>query len=183
MYYKYYRYDDDDNLLKYIQEKYNLNSVNKYLFSTLVASHDNWGQRGIISDEVEKYGEIKYAGKFRNNTKIGKRTEDKIEYISKGVFNICPENSKSEGYWTEKIFQAFEAGTIPIYWGEGIPEPKIINENKYCLCNLGDIQKSISDVMNNKESYIKGPLFKDTAIEEMKQLYSDLKNSLTNLLK
>ena len=44
------------------------------------------------------------------------------------MFNICPENTNVDGYVTEKLFQAFAAGCIPIYNGGGnFLEPGIIN--------------------------------------------------------
>jgi hypothetical protein len=33
-------------------------------------------------------------------------------------FSICFENSKTDGYISEKLSDAFEAGTIPIYYGD-----------------------------------------------------------------
>ena len=81
-------------------------------------------------------------------------TIDKINYIKHSLFNICPENSSSEGYTTEKIFQAFEAGTIPLYWGYDLPEKDILNKNKYCFCNVEDIntlKQQIEDLNNSIE--------------------------------
>lgn len=44
--------------------------------------------------------------------------DDKIELLKNYKFNIAYENIKDEsGYVTEKIFDAFEAGCIPVYWG------------------------------------------------------------------
>lgn len=46
------------------------------------------------------------------------RAENKIEVLSKYKFNLCFENAKSyPGYITEKIFDSFFAGTVPVYWG------------------------------------------------------------------
>jgi hypothetical protein len=43
---------------------------------------------------------------------------DKIATIKNYRFNFCYENTKdTPGYITEKIFDCFAAGTIPIYWG------------------------------------------------------------------
>jgi hypothetical protein len=39
------------------------------------------------------------------------------EEVSKYKFNFCPENSKFNGYLTEKPLQAMIAGCIPIYLG------------------------------------------------------------------
>ena len=62
-----------------------------------------------IYNELSKYGDIKAPGIYRKNTQsIGNTQNDKINFISRGTYNICPENSLYEGYFTEKIFQAFE---------------------------------------------------------------------------
>lgn len=46
------------------------------------------------------------------------RADNKIEVLSKYKFNLCFENAKSyPGYITEKIFDSFFAGTVPVYWG------------------------------------------------------------------
>jgi hypothetical protein len=135
LYYPYYKYDANANILKYIQSRYDANAQRpKTIFATHVARHDRGGMRSQICDAVSAHGHVIYPGEFRNNTEpIGKTTEDKIAFISQSVFNICPENSASEGYCTEKIFQAFEAGTIPVYWGVDLPEPGLINPDAYCF--------------------------------------------------
>ena len=116
IYYKYYKYNENDNVLTYIENKYKQNKINKKTFCSLVCRHDRDGQRTKIINSISKYGNIQYGGIFKNNVgNIGGLVEDKINFISKSIFNICPENSIFEGYNTEKIFQAFEAGTIPLY--------------------------------------------------------------------
>ena len=131
MYYHYYKYNENDNILMYIQNKYNENiKKQKSIFGTIIARHDRGGQRTKICNELSKYGDIKAPGTYRKNTQsIGNTHNDKINYISKGTYNVCPENSAYEGYFTEKIFQAFEGGTIPLYWAVDLPEPEIINKN------------------------------------------------------
>jgi len=44
-------------------------------------------------------------------------TQNKYETLSKYHFSLCFENMKMSGYVTEKIFDCFYAGTIPIYMG------------------------------------------------------------------
>jgi hypothetical protein len=44
-------------------------------------------------------------------------TAEKAEVLSGYTFAVCFENSILEGWITEKIFDCFYAGTIPIYWG------------------------------------------------------------------
>lgn len=43
---------------------------------------------------------------------------DKLKTMSNYRFNLCYENAEGlEGYVTEKIFDAFHSGCVPIYWG------------------------------------------------------------------
>ncbi len=48
----------------------------------------------------------------------GGMIKDKIPVMSQYKFALCYENRKEiNGYITEKIFDCFTAGTVPIYWG------------------------------------------------------------------
>ncbi len=44
-------------------------------------------------------------------------TDDKIATLGKYRFAICYENQILKGWITEKIFDCFRAGTVPVYWG------------------------------------------------------------------
>ena len=184
IYYNYYKYNENDNILTYIQNKYTENIKKpKDIFGSIIARHDRGGQRASICNETSKYGVIKSPGTYRKNARsIGNTPNDKINYISRGTYNICPENSAYEGYFTEKIFQAFEGGTIPLYWAADLPEPEIINKNKYCFCNINnkeELEKSIYNVCNNPTQYIEGELFTKNAGEKIQLFYSTL---LENIL-
>lgn len=44
--------------------------------------------------------------------------DNKLETLSKYKFSLCYENNYgAKGYITEKIFDNFHVGTVPIYWG------------------------------------------------------------------
>jgi len=44
--------------------------------------------------------------------------DDKLHTLKKYRFSICYENMRDvKGYITEKIFDSFAVGTVPIYWG------------------------------------------------------------------
>jgi hypothetical protein len=179
MYYHYYKYNENDNILTYIQNKYNENiKKQKDIFGTIIARHDRGGQRTLIFNELSKYGNIKAPGTYRKNTQsIGNTHNDKINYISRGTYNICPENSVYEGYFTEKIFQAFEGGTIPLYWAVDLPEVEIINKNKYCFCDINNkeiLEQSIENVTNSPNQYIDGELFTKNAGKQIQLFYSIL---------
>jgi hypothetical protein len=171
LYYPYYTYDANSNILKYIQTRYNMNiKKHKTMFATHVARHDRGGLRSQLCDAVSAYGPVIYPGEFRNNIRpIGKTTEDKINFISRSIFNICPENSTYEGYCTEKIFQAFEAGTVPVYWGVDLPERGLINADKYCFGP--DIHRPVIN--------IEGPIFTEDGPKIIQGYY----DTLTNVIK
>lgn len=188
MYYPYYIYNENDNILTYIQNKYNDNIHRKKdIFCTIIARHDRGGQREKICNELSKHGDIKAPGIYRNNTpSIGHTCLDKINYISRSVYNICPENSTYKGYFTEKIFHAFEGGTIPLYWAVDLPEPEIINKNKYCFCDINnkeELEKSIYNVCNNPTQYINGELFTKDAVEKIQSFYSTLLDNILMCLR
>jgi alpha(1,3/1,4) fucosyltransferase len=67
-------------------------------------------------------GNINSAGPHFNNTGyIIPRGDDgvrqKMEFLGKHKFTVAMENSQYPGYVTEKILEAWLAGTVPIYWG------------------------------------------------------------------
>lgn len=100
--------------------------------AVLLASHDDYGTRERICRDVEKIFPITYAGTWRNNSTDlwDKYADDKQLYLKNFRFNICPENVDANGYCTEKIFDAFSAGTIPIYHGDmNNPENGLINRD------------------------------------------------------
>ena len=58
------------------------------------------------------------AGVFNQIQKINPlEIDDKLETLSRMKFSICFENFRFPGYITEKIFDCFFTGTIPIYLG------------------------------------------------------------------
>jgi hypothetical protein len=188
IYYPFYNFNDkENNIISFIENKY-YNNIRKYktLFGTLISNHDRGGQRIKIYNILSNYYNIYCAGDFNNNTKkIGQTQKEKIDYISNSIYNICPENSIYEGYVTEKIFQAFEAGTIPLYWGHDLPEKDILNKNKYCFCNINDniiLKQQIHDVVFNKNKYIEGFIFNDNAKNVIETYYNDLINEIKNYL-
>ena len=83
----------------------------------------------------------------------------KYQALSNYKYSICFENSVINGYITEKIFDCFYAGTVPIYYGA----PDI---NKYinpkAFINFKDFS-SIQDL----ESYIEN--LSDSDYEEYKK--------------
>jgi alpha(1,3/1,4) fucosyltransferase len=189
IYYDYYNMNNkNDNIITYIENEYNKNiKIEKTILGSLVSNHDKGGQRIILLKELEKYGKVLCPSHFNNNcNKILPDNKSKINFIKQTKCNICPENSADEGYFTEKIFQAFEGGNIPIYWAIDEPEKDILNKNKYCFIkNINDkeeVEKKIKDVIENPVKYLDGYLFKENAYEIVAKYYNDLINRIIYLL-
>ncbi len=63
-------------------------------------------------------------------------SSSKSETLSQYTFAVCYENMILKGWVTEKIFDCFFAGTIPIYWGapditDYVPENCFIDKRKF----------------------------------------------------
>jgi alpha(1,3/1,4) fucosyltransferase len=186
MYYKFYNYKPEHNIIDYIETKYKKNIKKEYktVFTTLIARHDRGGQRTKIYNEIvnNNYGIVMCPSNLKKNTNsIGNTTEDKINYISKSIYNICPENSTFEGYFTEKLIQAFEGGTIPFYWAIDLPEKGLINENKYCYCDIDNpikLKENIKNAIENPNYYLEGNVFTDNAPDIISNYYNTLINNI-----
>ena len=63
----------------------------------------------------------KFLGQNKFPSYCGK-VDSKFETLSNAKFSICYENAKDiTGYITEKIFDCFFAGCVPVYWGISNP--------------------------------------------------------------
>lgn len=129
-------------------------------FCSIVASHDWNGIRSEIMDGLSAIEKIHSAGNFRKNTNaLDLNGNNKHTFIRDYKFNICPENSNAEGYVTEKIFQAIDAGCIPIYWGaNNNPEYDILNQDAILFWNQAqDNSKTIRfirELLVDEKKYI-----------------------------
>ncbi|ULO02443.1 glycosyltransferase, family 10 [Campylobacter sp. RM5004] len=130
----------------------------------IVTSPSNFSPRDEFFKKLCNYKKVDSGGRHLNNIRgyIGDRyndfTKSKIEWLKNYKFNICFENSYHPGYITEKIFQAFSAGCIPIYWGDpridDIINPKsYININKFS--NFEEAIEYINIIDNNNDLFLK----------------------------
>ena len=134
-YFKYPSFIHRLNLLN----KYNISNIeslakNKYKTKFCAAVISNYCNYTTFRlDFIKKLNEYKHvdiAGK--NGINIGKRVEDKIEFLSSYKFSISMENSNSDGYLSEKIIESLISGTIPIYYGDYLID-EYINPKVYIL--------------------------------------------------
>ena len=93
----------------------------------------------------------------------------KHEVLEQYKFSICYENARDiPGYITEKIFDCFFAGCIPVYWGASnitqyIPENTFIDRRKFdSYKQLYDFMVKMDDLtyldyVHNIETFVSGP--------------------------
>jgi GR25 family glycosyltransferase involved in LPS biosynthesis len=89
---------------------------------------------------------------FSNNGGGGGGELKKLEFLKDYKFCLTYENSKGEGYITEKFLAAKAAGCVPIYWGDmnvtrDFPEGSFIDAN-----NLDSAEKLIEAVRKMDEN-------------------------------
>jgi len=150
----------------------NTKQYKKTKFCALVANHDHvfdygdkkWGKQHVpnvrtkLFDMVSKIEHVNAPSKlFHNDDNLkGKYKDNKKAYLREFKFTICPENTKGEGYITEKLFEAFEAGCIPIYWGV-VPEEiqEFVNPDSYLYYNGKNEKEIVAEIkkLNEDEDY------------------------------
>ena len=169
----------------------------KSKFASLVARYDWNGTRTEIIDALSSIGQVNCPGKVRHNDDTLKSIyhDDKELYLRQFFFNICPENSNSYGYVTEKIFEAISAGCIPIYWGSyNNPEPGILNKDAIFFWNMdGDnsaVVKQIEELYSHPamlEEYIRQPRLlpnaEDSIVNMIYELEVKLRRAVQNAYK
>lgn len=96
--------------------------VQKTLFCGFVSRRTR-ARRVQFVKRLSEYRSVSCAGSVMNNTqRIADGYENKLNFLTLCKFTVAFENDTGadtdmRGYITEKIVEAFLAGTIPIYWG------------------------------------------------------------------
>ena len=127
------------------------------------------------------------GGRFKNN--IGGRVKNKTFFLSSYKFSIAMENSEGDGYSSEKIYQSYRSGTIPIYYGNYMID-EIFNPKSYILIKgEKDMQKKIEYIKridNDDNLYInmlKENIYIDkyNCIDKYNQIDKELKSFYYNI--
>ncbi len=92
--------------------------------------------------ELERLGEVDVFGRA-----IGRPVSDKVKLLSNYRFNLCFENDLYPGYVTEKPFDAWLAGSVPLYWGN--TEDTFLNQN--AIVNLATFKSMASYIDHVQE--------------------------------
>ena len=140
--------------------------------------------RTKVFNELSKYKKVDSGGRYMNNLTDGNPVPDKLEFQKDYRFSISMENSAISGYTTEKIIDAWAAGTIPIYWGN----PDITKEfNKNAFINVSDFEsidelvKYVTKLDSDEEAYLR--MCHEPIISiEVNDPYVELEKFLVNIV-
>lgn len=119
-------------------------------FCCFVTSNKYFGEmkktREDVFRRIHAWRAVDSAGLECNNVGyLAPRGTEYLRWISQYRYMICLENSNSPGYITEKAFQSWVAGTIPIYDGgcvEKLNPQAFINASGNYLAELQDLESS-----------------------------------------
>ena len=145
----------------------------------VISNPDAAGERDAMVDMLNKYKRVDSGGRYRNN--VGGPVRDKMEFASKYKFTMSFENSSTPGYTTEKIYEAFAAGTIPIYWGN--PDiAREFNPKAFVNCHeygsLEEACRRIREIDENEELYLE--IMKEPAYTSDSLAYKYLQEDYTD---
>ena len=171
-------------LIKEVRKNVLKNPIrNKFCAAVISNGKTNMFRIKFIN-ELNKYKKIDMGGRFKNN--VGGPVENKIEFLSNYKFSIAMENSEGEGYTSEKIYQSFISGTIPIYYGNyNIDE--FYNPKAYILIrDERDIKKKIEYIkkIDSDEKLYKSILKQNILINYVAdKIFQEAKEFLWNIFK
>lgn len=157
---------------------------------SLVSSHVGMN-RDKMYESLSALSQVKCAGKFMHNDDTLQTIyhDNKIDYLSNFLFNICPENANTMGYVTEKLFEAIYAGCIPIYWGSyNNPEPQVLNQNAILFWDMKDESiavnqiKRLLDYPKELVEFMAQPRLQPHAEEYIMDTFNDVNKKIIKLI-
>lgn len=152
---------DKDRIAERVDYINRSRNTGKYECS-VIARHDNWNMRAPIYEALKDKISILCAGQWNNNTNIlwDEYKDDKIKFLNNCKFTICAENEDTPDYVTEKLFEAFLGGCVPIYaGGASNPEPGVVNPEAVLLWERGNkenndaVVKKVCELNANEALY------------------------------
>lgn len=183
--------EDDAAAIRERIKQINESHFEKFRECVLINKHDPAGTRELVYNGVKDILDVKLAGQWRNNTRelwddFG---NDKEAYLRTFKFNICAENNNTKDYVTEKIFDAFIAGCIPLYYGAlNDPEPGLINRDAVIFWNKEgnnvENREIILELKNNESFYqefISRPKLLPAATEYVIDRFAKLKERFARI--
>lgn len=118
------------------------------------------GARDSMFNHLSEYKWVASGGPHLNNigSPVPRGKNNTQEWLGQCKFVISYENQYHDGYITEKVFQAYFAGAVPIYWGDKTAVSEI---NKDAVIYADDFETEqdlieyVKKVDNDDELYCK----------------------------
>jgi hypothetical protein len=97
------------------------------------------GSHAVPYNGTARRWRLDRLGSFQNNVPVPPDA-DKLALLRDYRFNLAPENTKSRagGYATEKLPEAHIAGTIPVYYGDGVFDTSFWNPARIVTLDDGE---------------------------------------------
>lgn len=147
-------------------------------FCSFVYSNDKAAEyRSVLFKKLQEYKQVESGGRYCNNLPDGKPIADKIAFERMHKFSIACENASHPGYHTEKLVEAFAAGTVPIYWGDPLVE-KVFNPKAFINCGayqtIDEVVERVIYLDEHPEEYL--AMLKEPALQPTmpQNLYEDM---------
>ena len=123
-------------------------------FCCFVTSNKYFGEMKKTREEVfgriHGWKAVDSAGLELNNVGyLAPRGFEYLRWIAQYRYMICLENSKTSGYITEKAFQSWIAGTIPVYDGGSLDK---LNPEAFINAS-GDYMRELQDLESSRLLY------------------------------
>lgn len=106
--------------------------------ASIVMSNYNFTRKELIGN-LMKIMSVDVFGK------AGLPVNNKMLEISKYKFNLCPENTISPGYFTEKLLQAKAAGCVPLWFGD---PSYTVDFNKNSIINMYEYDMNFEEMFD-----------------------------------
>lgn len=151
-------------------------------FCSFVQSNPKSSVRNTFFPMLCEYKKVDSAGPHLNNTGFTlprDKLEYKINFLNKYKFNLAFENQTYPGYVTEKILNAFQANTVPIYWGANNTVQRDFNKkafiNSHDHVTFENVIKYIAhlDSPEGKNEYL-DMLYQPPFVDNRPNCYTDL---------
>lgn len=146
----------DKEKLKLALNKHKRNDVyylNKRKFCNFVVSAGGGfaDKRTYLLEKINEYKRVDSGGRYKNNLPDGQPVKDKLKFQEMYKFSLALENTRFRGYTTEKIIDAWAAGTIPIYWGDPYIKKEFNAEAFIDASDYDDTEKLIDAIREIEE--------------------------------
>jgi hypothetical protein len=143
-----------------------LRTTPKTKFCNFVYSNGKAKERIKFCKSLAAYKRVDCPGEVLNNQPpfdanagtycAGGAADQKTEFLKQYKFTIAFENESAPNYTTEKIFHAFVAGSIPIYWGN--PNVgRLFNPKSFINCHdfssFDDVIELVKEVDQSDEFF------------------------------